>query len=78
MIRRLFWLALGATVGILLVRALTRAAEALTPTSLGRAFGRAAEDLAAALGDFADDVRDGMAEREVELRTALGLDEKAG
>jgi hypothetical protein len=74
MIRRLFWLALGATVGILIVRLLSRAAEALTPTSIGNALARAAADVAAGFRVFAEDVRDGMAERESELRQALGLD----
>ena len=74
MIRRLFWIALGATVGILIVRQLNRAAEAVSPTALGRALTRLAESAADALSAFADDVRDGMHERESELRSALGLD----
>ena len=77
MIRRLFWLALGATVGILIVRQLNRAAEALSPTGLGRALTRLANAAADAFQAFAEDVRDGMAERESELRHSLGLDEVA-
>lgn len=77
MIRRLFWIALGATVGILVVRQLNRAAEALSPTGLGRALTRLANTAADALQAFADDVREGMAERETDLRTSLGLDEAA-
>jgi hypothetical protein len=68
--RRLFWLALGATVGILLVRRFTRAAEAYTPEGISRSLGSVAESLR----DMAEVVREGMAEREQELRVALGVD----
>ena len=77
MIRRLFWLALGATLGVLIMRALSRAADALSPTGLGRALTRLIDAAADALRAFTDDVREGMAERETELRSALGLDEVA-
>ncbi|HVB26755.1 MAG TPA: DUF6167 family protein [Mycobacteriales bacterium] len=68
--RRLFWVALGATTGVLIARRLTSTARAWTPEGLaGRAGG---------LGDRARtlwaEVRVGMAEREDELRDALGLD----
>ncbi len=68
--RRLFWVALGATAGVLVVRRLSRAAEAYTPEGLGRSLSSAAD----ALRDLADAVREGMAEREQELRVALGVD----
>ncbi len=68
--RRLFWVALGATAGVLVVRKLSRAAEAYTPEGLGRSLSSAAD----ALRDLADAVREGMAEREQELRVALGVD----
>jgi hypothetical protein len=65
-----FWLALGATAGVLAVRRLTKMAAAVTPRRLA--------DSATGLGDtvrvFAEEVRAGMAERELELRDALGLD----
>ncbi len=69
-VRRLFWVALGATAGVLVVRKLSRTAEAYTPEGLGRSLSSAAE----ALRDLADAVREGMAEREQELRVALGVD----
>lgn len=68
--RRLFWVALGATAGVLVVRKLTRTAEAYSPEGLGRS----ASALAEGLRELADAVRDGMAEREQELRVALGID----
>jgi Family of unknown function (DUF6167) len=69
-VRRLFWVALGATAGVLVVRRLSRTAAAYTPQGLGRS----ASSLAASLRDLADAVREGMAEREAELRLALGVD----
>ena len=67
---RIFWMALGATVGIVVVRRVSRAAQAYTPEGLGRSLTSAVD----ALRDFADDVRAGMAEREQELRVALGAE----
>jgi len=68
--RRLFWLTLGATAGVLVVRKVTKTAHAFTPAGLA--------DSAGGIGDsiryFADQVRAGMVEREAELRDALGID----
>ena len=68
--RRLFWLTLGATAGVLVVRKITKTAQAFTPAGLASSAG--------GLGDsvryFADQVRAGMVEREAELRDALGID----
>ena len=69
-VRRLFWVALGATAGVLVVRKVTRVAQAYSPEGLGRS----AASLADGLRDLADAVREGMAEREQELRIALGVD----
>lgn len=68
--RRLFWLTLGATAGVLVVRKITKTAHAFTPAGFA--------DSAGGIGDsiryFADQVRAGMVEREAELRDALGID----
>jgi hypothetical protein len=70
-VRRVFWLALGATAGVLVVRKVTRTARAFTPAGLAESAG--------GLGDsvryFADQVRIGMVQREAELRDALGIDQ---
>ena len=71
MTRRLFYLALGATVGVLVVRRLTAAAESMQPDAVARR-------LVTSVTGFVHDVRAGMAERETELRTALGVDETEG
>lgn len=75
--RRLFWLALGATAGVLIVRKLSRAAERLTPQSVAHNFAAGLNELAIALRDFATDVREAMAGQEAALRAAAGLDSGA-
>jgi hypothetical protein len=69
-VRRLFWVAVGATVGVLVVRKVSAAAHGLTPAGMADRAGGVGES---ARG-FAERVRTGMAEREAELRDALGLD----
>jgi hypothetical protein len=67
--RRLFWAALGAAAGIFLMRKLTKAVEAYTPAGLGRS----AAGISEGLRELSAAVREGMAEREEELRAALGV-----
>lgn len=69
--RRIFWLTVGATAGVLVVRKVTRTAQAFTPAGLAGSAGGLGESLRG----FAEQVRAGMAEREAELRDALGLDD---
>lgn len=76
--RRLFWLAMGVTIGVLIVRKLSKAAEKLTPSGMAQGITGALRELADAIGDFAADVREAMSERETELRRATGLDGSAG
>lgn len=67
---RLFWAALGAAAGVYAVRKVSKAADAYTPAGVAHGltdFGDGLRELAAA-------VREGMAEREGELRLALGID----
>lgn len=75
--RRLFWISLGATAGVLIVRRISRAQASLSPQGMAASLQRAAADLAGAIRDFAVEVRAGMAEREAELRRDLGLDDAA-
>lgn len=76
--RRLFWLAMGVTIGALVVRKLSRAVEKLTPRGMATGIGQGLADLAEAIRDFADDVRDAMHEREDQLRQSTGLDGTLG
>ena len=72
--RRLFWVALGATAGVLVVRKITKAAQAYTPSGMAQGLSGSLSDLAEGLREMAEAVREGMGERETELRYALGLD----
>jgi hypothetical protein len=74
-VRRLFWISLGATVGVLAVRKVRRTAESLTPTGIAGSLRGGLSELAEAVRDFADEVHVAMAERETDLRDALGLDD---
>jgi chromosome condensin MukBEF MukE localization factor len=76
--RRLFWLAMGVTIGALLVRKLSRAAEKLTPSGMAQGIGGGLSELAEAIRAFAADVREAMREREAQLREATGLDGSTG
>ena len=72
--RRLFWLAMGITIGALVVRKLSRAAEKLTPQGIAGQLADGLRELAEAIGDFGADVRAAAAMREEELRAGTGLD----
>ena len=76
--RRVFWVALGATAGILVFRKVTRTAEALTPVGIAESLAEGLAILGDAVRDFGEDVRAGMAEREAVLVEALGIDEQRG
>ena len=72
--KRIFWLALGVTVGALVVRKLSNAAGQLSPRGLSQSL----RGLADALADFVDEVRDGASAREAELVEGAGIDGKLG
>lgn len=74
MSRRVFYVALGAVAGVLVVRKLSRAASRFTPAGVQTSIGGGLGSLADAVRDFGESVRAGMAEREQELRVGLGLD----
>lgn len=72
--RRVFYIALGAVAGVLIVRKLTTAAQRFTPAGVQDSVAGALGGLTEAVREFSDAVREGMAEREAELRVSLGLD----
>ncbi len=76
--RRLFWLAMGVTIGVLVVRKLEKLAQRMTPRGMATSVGQGLAQLAEALGEFAADVREAMAEREAQLRQATGMDGDLG
>jgi hypothetical protein len=69
---------MGVTIGALIVRKLSAAAQRLTPGGLADSVSAALRDLAESLRDFNHDVREAMQEREAELRTGTGLDGELG
>ena len=72
--RRLFWVALGATIGVLVVHKVTKTAQAYSPSGMAQGLSGGLSDLGEGLREMAQAVREGMAERETELRYALGID----
>ncbi|MGW6281638.1 DUF6167 family protein [Kribbella sp. NPDC055071] len=68
--KRIIWLIVGIAVGVYAVTRLKKRAQVLAPESLQES----AAKLAAAVRHFGDQVREGMEEREVELRDALGIE----
>jgi hypothetical protein len=75
--RRLFWLAMGVTIGAMVVRKLSKAAQRLTPGGMANGLAGALTELADSIQDFAADVREAMRDRELQLRDATGLDGNA-
>ena len=72
--RRLFWVALGATVGVLVMRKVTKTVQSYSPSGMAQGLYEGLSDLGEGLREMAGAVREGMAERETELRYALGID----
>ncbi|WP_405020457.1 DUF6167 family protein [Kitasatospora sp. NBC_00070] len=74
MVRRIFWMAVGAGATVWAMNKANEAVHRLTPDSLSGTAARGALHLGDAAKQFAADVRAGMAEREEQLRGDLGLD----
>lgn len=68
--KKIFWLGVGITIGVIAARKIAAAQGALGPEGLNRAVGRMSD----AVHDFADALRENMDERESDLRIALGVD----
>ncbi|HWB65510.1 MAG TPA: hypothetical protein VG708_01605 [Mycobacteriales bacterium] len=69
--KRMFYVALGATVGVLVVRRVTEVAARWTPEGIAAQAGGIGERI----GEWWQLVQEGAAHREAELREALGLDD---
>jgi hypothetical protein len=69
--RRLLWLGVGLAVGALVVRAVTKKAQAFTPSGIAGSMQQSAVGVLDSVRSFVDDVRDGMAEREAEIHAAF-------
>jgi hypothetical protein len=71
----LFWVSVGASLGVLAVRKLQQTVEVIRPSSVAETLRSGMAEVASAIREFGDEVKIGMLERESELRYALGLDE---
>lgn len=69
--KKIFWLGVGITIGVVAARKIAAAKGAIGPEGLNRAVGRASD----AVHDFASALRENMDERENDLRVALGIDQ---
>jgi hypothetical protein len=67
----MLWLGIGLAVGALVVRAVTKKAQAFTPQGIAASARDSATGLLDSVRVFLDDVRDGMAEREAEIHAAF-------
>lgn len=72
--KKLFWVGIGIGVGVLAARKIGEAKSLAGPDGLNRTVGRISDSLHEVAAAF----RDGMNDRETELRQALGLDETSG
>ncbi|GAA3103577.1 hypothetical protein [Streptosporangium carneum] len=70
MIRRLFYISLGAFGAVWTMRKL----QSLHPNHMARRAARGAAGVLEQVRDFAGDALDGAAQRETELRSRFGLD----
>lgn len=71
--RRLFWVTMGATAGVLVMRKVSTTAKAYSPEGVAEGL----SGLGQGLRELAAAVAASMAERDAELRLALGIDESA-
>jgi hypothetical protein len=72
MIKRLIWFVLGAAVGVYVIKKVRDYAKKSTPEAIGQRMSARAGSIGASASDFVDRARAAMAEREAELRAALG------
>ena len=73
--KRLFWLGLGIAVGALVVRQVAKAAHAYGPAGMAESARNSAAGMWGSVQDFIADVREGMAEREEQIREAFARGE---
>lgn len=73
--RRVFWLGIGLAVGVVVVRRLTRTAQAYTPSGVAASLQESAVGVLDSVRTFVEDVRDGMAEKEAEIHAAFAAGE---
>lgn len=78
MIKRLFWLGLGVTAGVIVYRKLSRKAESYTPHGIAANAQQSAVGLLDSVREFMADVREAAAEREAQIHAALAENAEFG
>lgn len=78
MVKRILWLAAGVAVGVIVVRKLTRTAEAMSPAGIGARLRDTAVTAGSGMRSFMADVGEGMREREAELQDAIATGQPVG
>ena len=78
MSRRLFWLAMGITIGVLIMRKLSAVAQMLTPRGIARSFGSGLAEMSESLRELTAEARDARQKREAELHEGTALDGRPG
>jgi hypothetical protein len=73
-VRRLFWVSLGASAGVLVYNKLTKAAQELTPAGIADRVSGSGSGMFDSVKSFFEDVRELAHDREEELNVALGID----
>lgn len=73
-VRRLFWVSMGATAGVLVFRKVTATAKELTPAGIADRVSVSGGGLLDSVKEFFEDVRELARDREDELNVALGID----
>ncbi|MCC3279149.1 hypothetical protein LJ754_08285 [Arthrobacter sp. zg-Y40] len=68
--KRVFWMSIGVAIGVIAVRRANEAKASLKQAGINRAV----DSAAGAVQSFAEALREGMSQREGDLRAALGLD----
>lgn len=71
MVKRLLWLGAGLAIGALVVRAVSKRMQRLTPGGIAESVSSSIGGIGETVREFVEDVRDGMAEREDEIHRAF-------
>lgn len=67
----MLWFSLGIAAGVLTTRKAREVTRRMTPAGAAENIGDAVRELAAAVGSFGADVRDGMLQRQAELQATV-------
>jgi len=70
-VKRLLWLGAGLAIGALVVRAVSKKMQRLTPGGVAETVSSSIGGLGETLREFVEDIREGMADREDEIHRAF-------